>query len=151
MNDATEVLAGMEFFSGLEENFMKAISVRSELQEFARGTYILEQGENANAFYVIESGEVSIEVGAHEAEQVEVQRLGAGEVLGFSWIFPPYRWRFSARANSQVAAVRVDAVDLRMDSTLEPALGFDLMRRFASVMAVRLQATRLELIGRLGP
>ena len=62
---------------------------------------------------------------------------------------PSIHWRFTARATSGVDALMIHAIELRMDSNLEPALGYELMRRFASVMAGRLQATRLELIDRL--
>lgn len=149
MNDQTQMLAQIDFFSGMDSLHLEVIANLAEQVVFDAGDVILSQGEDASAFYVIRSGTVSLELGPHDGEQVEIATIGPEDVLGVSWIFPPYRWRFTARALTPVSALMIHAIELRMDSNLEPALGYELMRRFAAVMAGRLQATRLELIGRL--
>ena len=151
MNDATQLLAQTDFFNGMDPVHLEVIANLAEQVHFDADDVILRQGEDASAFYVVLSGEVTLEVGPRDGEQVPIATIGPEDVLGVSWIFAPYRWRFTARAASPVAALKIHAIELRMDSNLEPTLGYELMRRFAAVMAGRLQATRLELIDRLRP
>ena len=85
---------------------------------------------------------------------VTVQTLGEGEVAGFSWLMGPHRWQFDGRAVTRVRAIEMDGACLRAKCEADPRLGFDLMRRFASVATRRLQATRMQIMdvyGHAGP
>ncbi len=75
-----------------------------------------------------------------------IETIEAGEVIGWSWLFPPYRWHFDARALAPVRATRFDGACLRGKCEADPALGYDLMSRFAQVLIERLQWTRLRLL-----
>jgi CRP-like cAMP-binding protein len=77
-----------------------AISVR-----FKKGQTILREGELANRFYLIESGKVVLESGEGFGEPVIVETIGAGDLLGWSWMFPTYVWHFTARAGGSRVAV----------------------------------------------
>lgn len=149
MNNDIQLLAQTEFFDGMDPLHLEVIANLAEQVHFDEGETILSQGDEASAFYIVLSGSVTLEVGPHDGEQIPIAELRTDDILGVSWIFPPYRWRFTARAATPVDALMIHAIELRMDSNLEPTLGYELMRRFASVMAGRLQATRLELIDRL--
>lgn len=108
------------------------------------GQYLLVEGEPANAFYLIRRGQVSLETRAPGRLQV-LETLGPGAVLGWSWLFPPYRWRFDARAVEPVGAVAVDATCLRSKAETDPNLGYELMKRFNSVIVSRLDAVQARL------
>jgi CRP/FNR family transcriptional regulator, cyclic AMP receptor protein len=77
---------------------------------------------------------------------VTIETVEAGDVVGWSWLFPPYRWHFDARALSTVRATVFDGACLRDKCRADPELGFELMSRFAQVMLERLQWTRLRLL-----
>ena len=111
------------------------------------GQYLLLEGEPANAFYLIRRGQVSLETRG-PGRLLVLETLGPGSVLGWSWLFPPYRWRFDARAVGPVGAVAVDALCLRCKAEDDPKLGYELMRRFSSVMVCRLDAAQARLSDR---
>jgi len=113
---------------------------------FEAGQLIFREGEVANRFYLLLEGRVQIEAEAPERPAVPVADLGAGDVLGWSWLFPPYTWNFTARAVTPVKAVFFYGTWLRERSETDLALGYELMKRTAVVLMRRLQATRQELV-----
>jgi CRP/FNR family transcriptional regulator, cyclic AMP receptor protein len=112
---------------------------------FRAGETIFKEGEMANRFYLIRSGEVTLTQEEAPHEHAEVQLLGAGEVLGWSWLFPPYYWHFSATAKTPVEAIFLYGTKLREDCEQDPALGYELMKRMAEIVIRRLQRTRQAL------
>jgi CRP-like cAMP-binding protein len=112
---------------------------------------ILRAGEPADRFYIIRHGKVGVEVFAPEVGPITIETLGEGDVLGWSWLFPPYRWVFDARALELTRAIALDGKCLREKCDEDPRLGYDLMKRFAQIMVERLQATRLQLIDLYSP
>jgi CRP-like cAMP-binding protein len=113
---------------------------------FEAGQVIFREGEEANQFYVIRHGRVAVEISTSERGAVIIQSLGEGEVLGWSWMMPPYRWHFDARAVELTRAIALDGRCLRERSESDHDLGFQLMKRAAEVMEERFQATRLQLL-----
>jgi hypothetical protein len=77
---------------------------------------------------------------------VTIETVGAGDVLGWSWVVPPHRWHFDGRAVTDVRATAFDGACLRGKFESDPALGRDLLVRFARVFSARLAATRLRLL-----
>ncbi len=106
----------------------------------------LRDGDEANTFYVLRHGTVALETFVPTRGPVTIETLEAGEVVGWSWLFPPYRWHFDARALSLVRATVFDGACLREKCEADPRLGYDLMSRFAQVVIERLQSTRLRLL-----
>ena len=104
------------------------------------------EGEDASRFYIIPEGKVALETVGPRPEPVTIQTVEAGEVLGWSWLFPPYRWHFSARVVEQTRAIALDGVCLRTKGEADHNLGYELVKRVAQVMMERLQATRLQLL-----
>jgi len=114
------------------------------------GERLLVEGEPADTLYLLRRGRVSLEVRTPGRGSLIIEVLGPGEALGWSWLFPPYRWRFDARAIEPVGAIAVDASCFRNKLTSDPAFGFALTTRFASIMLDRLQATRVRLLDLYG-
>jgi len=109
------------------------------------GEFLLLEGDAADVFYLIRRGQVTLETRAPGRPPLVIETLGPGTTIGWSWLFPPYRWQFDARATEPVEAIAVDAICLRAKVEADPALGYELTKRFASVMLNRLQAARLRL------
>jgi CRP-like cAMP-binding protein len=107
---------------------------------------IFREGEMANRFYLILEGRVALETEAPDRPPVPVDSVTAGDVLGWSWLFPPYTWNFTARAVGPVRAIFFYGTWLRECCAADPALGYELMRRTAGVVIRRLQATRQQLL-----
>lgn len=114
--------------------------------QFSSGQLIFREGETANRFYLILEGQVRVEAEALDRPAVPVEVVTAGEVLGWSWLFPPYTWNFTARALTPVRAIFFYGTWLRERCDVDPELGYELMRRTAAVLMRRLQATRQQLI-----
>ena len=147
MHELTAVLAQEPFFAGMPEVQLDAIAPLVEEISLEAGEVFARQGDPADEFYIVRTGTVILEVGSKRGgNPLDVQLLGPGDVVGFSWIFPPHRWKFSARTTTPATLWRFDAVELRRDANVDPALGYEVMRRFAGVLGARLQATREQLL-----
>ena len=144
------LLAEQPFLAGLPERQLDTLLRDAMPVTFQANDVIFKEGEPANRFYLLLSGEVVLESrypqrqGGYKSWSVEI--IGPGDVLGWSWMFPPYRWHFDARAVSPVKAIFFYGTRLRERCEENHELGFDLMRRFAEVTVRRLQATRLSLL-----
>ena len=81
---------------------------------------------------------------------VGIETIGPGGVLGWSWLFPPYRWQFGAVATQRSTAVELDADGVRRLMESDDTLGRQLTSRFMSVVVDRLQASRVRLLDLYG-
>ena len=140
------ILAAHPFFKGMEPVYHQLFVDCASNVRFEAGEYIFREGEVANQFYLIRHGRVAVEVSTPERGSVIIQSLGEGDVLGWSWMMPPFRWHFDARAVELTRAIALDGRCLRERSEEDHDLGFQLMRRAAQVMEERFQATRLQLL-----
>jgi CRP/FNR family transcriptional regulator, cyclic AMP receptor protein len=140
------LIADVPLFAGLDGAELELLAGCASNVRFEPGASIFLEGEPADAFYVIRHGRVALEAHLPARGALTIETLEPGEVLGWSWLFPPYRWHFDARALSLVRATSFDGACLRGKCADDPALGYDLMQRFAQVMMERLQATRLRLL-----
>ena len=140
------LIAEHPFFNGLEMPYLKVLVGCASNVRFEPGQSVFREGEEANQFYLIRHGKVSLEISAPPRGSIIIQTLGEEDVLGWSWLFPPYRWKFSAKANELTRAIALDGKCLRGKSEEDHDLGYELQKRFARVMQERLQATRLQLI-----
>ena len=112
---------------------------------FEAGQFVFREGQDADAFYLIREGRVALEVPTATAT-LTIMTIGAGEVLGWSWLFPPYKWKFDARALEPVRAIALDGRCLRTKSEADHDLGYELLKQFALMVEQRLHATRLQLL-----
>ena len=149
MQTIDELIRTHQFFRDLPEEDLALIARCGRNVHIGEGRQIFLEGDPADIFYVIRKGRVSLEVNTPPGGIV-VATLGPGDVLGWSWLFPPYRWHFDARALDETSAVALDGACIRQKCDEDPALGYRLMQRFARVAQERLQATRLQLLDLYG-
>ena len=147
MIDTSEyVLGDQPFLKGLPPAHLVAIAECAHPVTFASGEYVFHEGDPANHFYIITYGQVSLELYVPGRGSHVIQTVEKDEVLGWSWLFPPYRWHFDGRALTMIRAIDFNGLCLRGKCDADHDLGYDLMQRFAQTMMARLQATRLQLL-----
>ncbi len=145
MHSLEGILSEHPFFQGLDEEYRRLIVGCASNVRFDAAEFLFLEGEQANHFYVIRHGSVALEVDVPGRGPITVQTLHPGDVAGWSWLFPPYRWHFDARAVEPVRAIALDGACLRGKCDEDPRLGYELFKRFAHIMVDRLQATALQL------
>lgn len=124
----------------------EGLTVCSQNVTFRTDELIYREGDDAEAFFLIQSGRVALELHAGHHGPLIIQTIGRDEVLGWSWLFEPYRRRFDARAVTPVTAMALEAECLRRQSEQNHHLGYELYRRFSRAVVSSLQAARLQLL-----
>jgi CRP-like cAMP-binding protein len=144
--DINAVVAEHPFFRDMPASYQSIIAGCGKNVRFDPGQLIAKTGEPANAFFAVRHGRVSIELHSTERGPLILQTVEAGDIIGWSWLFPPYQWKFDVRAVEQVRAISFDGECLRGKCERDPAMGYEFMKRFAAVFMQRLEATRLQLL-----
>jgi CRP/FNR family transcriptional regulator, cyclic AMP receptor protein len=134
------------FLVGMNHTQLALLTDCAIAAHFKPGQVILREGELANRFYLIESGKVVLESGEDFGEPVIVETIGAGDLMGWSWMFPPYVWHFTARAVKPTEAIFFYGTILREYCERDPSLGYELFKRMAPVMLRRLQSARKKMV-----
>jgi CRP-like cAMP-binding protein len=139
-----EAFASHPFIRGLSDQHRLRLVSGVRTFTASSGQYLAREGEPAHAFYLVQSGHV--EIGTHLAERgtVPIQTAGAAEVVGWSWLLPPYRWQFDARAIDTVQGLAFDAAWLREQCEQDHELGYQLLKQLLAVVSSRLAATRVQ-------
>lgn len=140
------LLGGLPFFAGMSDEALELIAGCGRNVHFEEGETILRRGDPADAFYVIHHGSAAVGNFVPPRGEVVVEAIHDGDVLGWSWLFPPYRSHFDARAITGVRATQFDGACLRRKCSADTAFGYDVVRRFAQVLMERLQWTYLRLL-----
>jgi len=146
MQTLEELIAASRVFAGLQAQQLSLISGCAVNDHFAAGARLFSEGEPAERFFLIREGAVALEVHAPGRGDLVVETLHEGDVVGWSWLFAPYRWQFAGRALAPTRVVSFDGACLRGKCEADHELGYQLMRRFAASLIDRLQATRLQLL-----
>jgi CRP-like cAMP-binding protein len=150
MQSVGELLARHPFFAGLDEATVRMLEGCAHNSHVRSGEYLFREGEAADQFFVIRRGRVALDVHVPGRGEYVLDTVDEGDVVGWSWLVPPYRWFFDARALQDVSTIVVDATCLRAKCRDDPALGYALMQRVAQVMYHRLQSTRVRLLDLYG-
>ena len=145
-NSMAKRLSGHPFLRGLNHEQFTLLADCALPAQFRPGEVIFREGEKAQLFYLIEKGNVVLESGKEYGEPVVIQTIGAGDLLGWSWMMPPYRWRFTARAIEPTEAIYFAGTILREYCERDHSLGFELHKRMSEVMMKRLQAARQKML-----
>lgn len=140
------LIAEHPFFHGMSPSQIETVTGCAVNTRFGADEYLCREGDEALWFYILRHGTVAIETHVPQHGPVVLQTVGAGEILGWSWLLPPYRWRFSARANELVRAVALNGACLRAKCEADHELGYELLKRFAEIVAQRLTAARMQLL-----
>jgi CRP-like cAMP-binding protein len=146
MKSTEDLLAEVPVFAGMSRDRVELLAGCARNVVFHAGDELFREGDPAAEFFVIRHGMVAIEIHVPTRGSVTIETVGAGGIVGWSWLFPPYRMHFDARAQSLVRASVLDGECLRGKCEKDPALGYDLMSRLTQVLIERLQATRLRLL-----
>jgi CRP/FNR family transcriptional regulator, cyclic AMP receptor protein len=141
-----ELIAEIPALAPLSAGHRETIAGCATNVVFEAGRQILREGEPADTFYVIRHGTVALETFVPRSGPVTIETLHDGDLLGWSWLVPPYRVHFDARALATTHTIAFDGECLRGKCDDDPALGYGLLRLFAAVMLERLQGTRLRLL-----
>jgi CRP/FNR family transcriptional regulator, cyclic AMP receptor protein len=141
-NMNTTVALDHPFLAGMNEQYRDMVLHGAHEQEFGPDEIICREGAPANTLYLIESGEVMLEAEDPGREARPIQTLEAGDVLGWSWLFPPFAWHFQARALKPTRVICCDGGHLLVEAEGNSAFGYDVMRRITRVLIQRLEAVR---------
>ena len=134
------------FFAGLSEPLVTLVSGCAKNVRFDAGQYLFREGESADAFYLIRHGRVALMITIPGRGTVTVHTVGEGELAGVSWLVPPYRWTYDAKAIELTRAISIDAKCLRQKCEADHDFGYDMMKRFTPVLVERLQSARLQML-----
>lgn len=151
MPSIEDYLSTHSFFSGLDDSFMKFLSNSAQGVQLKADQVLFQQGKPADKFYLLRSGQVSIQVPALVGPTLELQVLGEGEILGWSWLVPPYRWNFQARALEDSDLLEFDGSAILAHCEEDPKFGYELFKRFAALMSQRLDAARQKIMDQWDP
>jgi CRP/FNR family cyclic AMP-dependent transcriptional regulator len=134
------------FLAGMNRTQLALLTDCAMAAHFKTGQTILREGEFANRCYLIETGKVVVESGGNFSEPLVIETIGAGDLLGWSWMFPPYVWQFSARAVEPTTAICFYGTILREYCEKNHSLGYELLKRISAVMVKRLQAAHKQML-----
>lgn len=150
MKSIDALLDEHRFFDGLPSATLELIAGCATNVHFAADQPVIAENDPADYFYVVRSGKVAIEIETPRKGPQTIETVGAGQLLGVSWLVPPHRWTFGARAVESTSAIAIDAACLRQKCDADPELGYEMLRRFSTLVRDRLQNTRLRLLDLYG-
>jgi len=146
METLERIIAEHPFFAGLESYYVGLLVGCAANVRFEAGSYICKEGQEADKFFLIRAGKVAVEILAPPRKRIIVSTLEEGSILGWSWLLPPYEWRFHARAVENTRAFALDGKCLRTKCEQNHDLGYELLKRFAQVIEKQLVAAHYQLI-----
>jgi CRP-like cAMP-binding protein len=146
METIFDSLSSEPFLAGLAESHLRQLTSCTSWAVFATGYRVFAEGSRANRFWLIKKGRVDLRTPVPGHGDVVVESLGPGAVLGWSWLFEPYLWHFTAVAPETTFALCLNGPAVRRLCTQDPELGYELSSRFNRVVVERLQATRRRLL-----
>ncbi len=150
MKTIEDLLSEHEFFRNFSAEERRTVAACGTLRHFKASHYLAHEGDAAQAFYLIRQGVASIEFHQPQYGGLILQTLKAGDVVGWSWLFPPYFWTSDIKAMSDLSVIAFDGLCLREKCERDHDLGYRLMKDFARIMTQRLQDTRLQLLDLYG-
>jgi CRP-like cAMP-binding protein len=146
MQQLDAIIRQHPFFQGLEPACCELIAGCGRNVRFDAGQYLFHESEPADRFFLIRHGRVAFEITAPGRQPARFLTLDEGEIAGVSWLVPPYRWNYDAKAIELTRAIALDAKCLRDKCEADHHLGYELMKRFVPELVRRLHATRLQML-----
>jgi CRP-like cAMP-binding protein len=142
MENLERILSEHPFFQGLSKEHLQVLVGCASNVRFGEGSLIFQTGGEANEFYLIREGRVALETLRAGSNPVTVLELAQGDILGWSWLVPPYHWKFDARVLEPTRALKLNGKCLREKWEKDHDLGFELLRRFATISEERISAVQ---------
>ncbi len=146
METLESIVLAQPFFAGLDADIGAAIASCARTVHFEPDTYLFHEGEAVGEFFLLREGDVALEIHAAGRPTLVLGTVHADDIVGASWLIPPYRWNSDARARTPVRALGIDAACLRGKCEADPRIGYAMMKRFAPLLVRRLQAAHLHLL-----
>ncbi|HOT97373.1 MAG TPA: cyclic nucleotide-binding domain-containing protein [bacterium] len=146
METLEAILSAHTFFKDLDPKFITLLTGCSSNRRYAANSYLFRDGEEANDFFLVCKGRVGIEIPLQGDPPIILQTVEEGDILGWSWLLPPYFWHFDARAQLDTEVIALDGRYIRAECEKNHSLGYEMLKRFAQIMERRLEATRLQLL-----
>jgi CRP-like cAMP-binding protein len=140
-----ELLTAHPFLTGMPDNWLERLSFQAHPVVRNAGQRLFHEGSRADRFWLLRSGRISLDFHVAGRGEIAIDTVETGSVLGWSWLYPPYRWRFGAVPTERVLAIEFDGPGVRRLMAEDDALGRELTCRFMGVVVGRLQATRIRL------
>jgi CRP-like cAMP-binding protein len=145
MQTLESILSEHYCFKGLKKKYLDMIAARATHASYDEGDYLVHEGDKGDKLYIIREGIVALETRlAPDRDPITIQMIGEGDVLGWAWLFPPHLCHFDAKAVAPTKTVVLDGTFIRTKCEEDHDLGYELMKRFASLIQQRLQAVRLQ-------
>jgi CRP/FNR family cyclic AMP-dependent transcriptional regulator len=146
METLERILGEHPFLQGMEESHLNLITGCASNVKFEKDEYLFREGEQADCFYIIRHGKVTLETFAPGKESITIQTLGDGDILGWSWLVPPHLWSYDGKALELTRAISLDGKCLREKCEEDHDLGYEIFKRFSLIIVKRLAATRMQLM-----
>ena len=146
MRTIEELLAQHPFFMDLQPDYIELAAGCARNVAFKQGEYIFKEGKDANDFFLIKSGTIALQMEVPSRPPVTIETIAEGDILGWSWLVPPYRWLYDACAMETTRAIALDGKCLRTKCEENHDLGYELFKRVMVIMEHRLQAARLQMM-----
>jgi CRP-like cAMP-binding protein len=146
MEGLERILREQKLFDGLSADATALLAGCARNHRFEAGQLLFREGEPANEFFLVRHGRVALDIAAPGRQPIVLATLGEGDIVGASWLVPPYRWTFEARALELTRALGIDAACLRGKCEADHDLGYEMMKRFVPVLVQQLQATQLQVL-----
>lgn len=140
------LLAEHPFFTDMQPDIRDIVVGCCANAHYRPGEFLFKEGGKADHFYLIRQGTVGVEVHVPGRPGVVVETIGEGDIIGWSWLVPPYTWSFDARAMDQVRAITIDGACLRTKLEANHELGYELYKRFIPIMGRRIAEARLRIV-----
>ena len=141
-----KVLEEHPIFKGMKEQHLRTLVGSSTVVRFEPGDVIFEEGDPAHRFYLIRTGKVALQLVSYRIEPFTLMTLEEGDIIGWSWLFPPYRWKFTAKALGVIRAISIDGRSVCASCDEDHDLGYELMKRFAQIFENRVEALSVHLV-----
>ena len=151
MENLQRLIAEHPFFQGMEDSHLALLTGCATNVRFAAGEFLIRSGREAHSIYLLRHGRVALEIVAPGHPAVCIQTLSEGEVIGWSWLLPPFLALYDARVLETTVALSLDGKCIREKCESDHDLGYEVFKRFSQLMSQRLQATRLQVLDVFGP
>jgi CRP-like cAMP-binding protein len=146
MQSLEAVLTGIDFFKGMKPDHLALVAGCAANVHYEAGEFVGRAGDLADTFWVLREGRMALELSEPGRGTITVATMSPGDVVGFSWLLPPYQLHFDVHVLTSTRALRFDGRCLRGKFEHDHELGYELMKRFAQVIVQRLEATGLQLL-----
>ncbi len=150
-SEIVEYLARQPFFAGLDPAYVEFMAESAKPRTAKKDEVLFRFHSPADSFFIVESGQVALEVAAIEGPSLKMQHVGPGSVLGWSWLIRPYQWSFQGRAEVDSELYEFDGVRIRQRCEEDPEFGYAVLSHFAGLMSERLSFARQAMIDEWGP